>query len=82
MHSSFLWAACHNQLELVDIAKVTRGTIKPQNLPEYFWFHLEKDFECMQRSTGRGLEECVMIIHLVLKEILVTTSPKGIRKYQ
>ncbi len=82
IHSSFLWAACHNQHELLDIAKVTRGTVQPQNLAKFFWLHLEKDLECMQRSTGRGVDECVMIVHLVLKEMLVTTSPNGICECQ
>ncbi len=71
MHSSFIWAACHNEHQLVDIARVTNGMVRPQNLAEFFWFHLEKDLECMQRSTGRGVDECVMIVHLVLKEILL-----------
>ncbi len=73
MHASFLWAACHDeQLEL--IAGVVKG-VRPQDLAEFFWLHLEKDLECMQNSTGRGLDECVMIMHLVLKEILVTNPP-------
>ncbi len=79
MHSSFLWAACHNEHQLVDIARVTKGIVCPQNLAEFFWFHLEKDLECMQRSTGRGVDECVMIVHLVLKQILVTNPPNGKR---
>ena len=71
MHASFLWAACHEQqLEL--IVEVVKGVRPPQDLAEFFWFHLVKDLECMQRSTGRGLDECVMIMHLVLKEILGT----------
>ncbi|XP_064403130.1 E3 ubiquitin-protein ligase RNF213-like isoform X2 [Halichondria panicea] len=70
MHASFLWAACHDQqLEL--IVEVVKG-VRPQDLAEFFWFHLVKDLECMQRSTGRGMDECVMIMHLVLKEILGT----------
>ncbi len=74
MHSSFLWAACHNQHQLVDIAGVTKGIVPPQNLAEFFWFHLVKDLECMQRSTGRGVDECVMIVHLVLKEIMLANT--------
>ncbi len=68
MHASFLWAACHDQ-QLEVIAEVVKG-VRPQDLAEFFWFHLEKDLECMQRSTGKGVDDCVMIIHLVLKKIL------------
>ncbi len=75
MHASFLWAACHNQHQLMDIARVTKGMVPLQDLAEFFWLHLEKDIECMQHSTGRGTDECVMIIHLMLKQILTTNHP-------
>lgn len=40
-----------------------------------FWAHLEKDFELLGRDTGRGLDETVMIAHLVLRQILITNPP-------
>ncbi len=75
MHVSFLWAACHNQYQLEDIARVTQGVVPLQDLAEFFWLHLEKDLECMQNSTGRGVDECVMILYLVLKQILTSDYP-------
>ncbi len=75
MHASFLWAACHDQqMELIQQV-VKDVMVVPHGLAEFFWLHLEKDLESMQNSTGRGLDECVMIMHLVLKEILVTNPP-------
>ncbi len=75
MHVSFLWAACHNKYQLEDIARVTRGVVPNQDLAEFFWLHLEKDLECMQNSTGRGVDECVIILYLVLKQILTSDYP-------
>ena len=72
MHSAFIWASCHNQDELVELSKLIRykDQVLPRDLPEFFWLHLEKDLECLCKSTGRGMDECAIIMHLVLKRIL------------
>ena len=74
MHSAFVWAACNNQEELVELAKVTKGQVPPGGLPEFFWRHLERDLECLGRCTGRGVDECAMIVHLVLQNILTRNA--------
>ena len=76
MHSAFIWASCNKQQKLTDIARVTKGQEKGIGLPEFFWMHLEKDIECLRRVTRRGVEECVIIVHLVLQQML-TTVPNG-----
>ena len=76
MHSAFIWASCNNPQKLTDIARVTKGQEKRMGLPEFFWTHLEKDVECLRRVTRRGVEECVIIVHLVLQQML-TTVPNG-----
>ena len=73
MHSVFVWATCNNQQELEHIAEVTKRKVVPANLPEFFWIHLEKDMECMMQCTGRGIEECAIIVHLVLQQIFFKT---------
>ena len=75
MHSAFIWAACNNQEELVELSRVTKDQVRPSALPEFFWLHLEKDLTCLSRSTGRGLDECIIIVHLVLQQILGTNPP-------
>ena len=72
IHSAFIWAACHNQDELVEISRIVRckEQILPRDLPEFFWLHLEKDLECLCKSIGRGVDECAVLVHLVLKRIL------------
>lgn len=79
MHSAFIWASCHNKLALEAIGGLVKSNVLPEHLPEYFWTHLEKDLELLSTDTGKGLDECVMIIHLVLKQILTAKPPKGIK---
>ena len=45
MHSAFVWASCNNQPALEAIASLVSPQVLPQNLPEFFWAHLEKDLE-------------------------------------
>ena len=69
MHSAFIWVACNNKVEL---PRVTKGVVPPGGLPEFFWKHLEKDLECLCRSIKREPNECAMLVHLVLREILTS----------
>ena len=81
MHSAFVWATCNNQPALEAIASLVSPRVLPKNLPEFFWTHLEKDLELLGRDTGKGLDEVVMIIHLVLRHILTTDPPTGLFSY-
>jgi len=49
--------------------------IRPRDLPEFFWRHLEKDIELLGRSIGRGMDESAITLHLVLKEVLQRDPP-------
>ena len=69
MHSAFIWAACNNEVEL---PRVTKGVVPPGGLPEFFWKHLERDLECLGRSIKREPNECAMLVHLVLREMLTS----------
>ena len=78
IHSAFVWASCNNQPALEAIASLVTPQVLPQNLPEFFWAHLEKDLELLSRDTGKGLDEVVTILHLVLRHILTTDPPIGL----
>ena len=78
MHSAFIWASCNNEPALGAIAGLVTPQVPPQHLPEFFWAHLEKDLELLGKDTGKGLEETVMIMHLVLKRILTISPPIGL----
>ena len=77
MHSAFIWASCNNDQALGAIAGLVRSQVTPQQLPEFFWAHLEKDLQLLGEDTKKGLEENVMIIHLVLRQILTLDPPTG-----
>lgn len=78
MHSAFIWASCNNKQVLGAIAGLVNTQVTPQQLPEFFWAHLEKDFELLEKDTRKGLEENMMILHLVLEKILTLSPPTGI----
>ena len=77
MHSAFIWATCNNQPALEAIASLITPQVLPRDLPKFFWAHLDKDFELLGQDIGKGLDEVVMIMHLVLRQILTTDPPVG-----
>ena len=77
MHSVFIWACCNNHQALGAIVGLVNPYVQPEELPEFFWTHLAKDLELLGQDTGKGLEESVMMIHLVLQKILTASSPDG-----
>lgn len=81
MHSAFIWSSCNNDQALGAIAGLVNAQIPPQQLPEFFWAHLEKDLELLGKDTKKGLEENVMILHLVLRQILTLNPPTGTYMY-
>ena len=82
MHSAFIWASCNNDQALGAIAGLVHAQVTPQQLPEFFWAHLEKDLELLGEDTKKGLEENVMLLHLVLRQILTLNPPTGtIKRY-
>lgn len=70
MHSAFIWACCNNERNVLHIANLVKPRLHPGQLPEFFWRQLEKDIELLGQATGKGQDEAVIIIHLVLKDML------------
>ena len=58
---------------LIQLVKVD---VRPQNLPEFFWHHLERDIELLVKSLGKSMDDSAITVHLVLKEILLKDPPK------
>ena len=81
MHSAFIWATCNNQSSLEAIASLITPQVLPKDLPEFFWAHLEKDLELLGKDTKKGLEENMMRLHLVLRQILTLNPPTGTCMY-
>lgn len=57
------------------LIQLVKADIRPQEMPEFFWHHLEEDMELLGSATGKSTEESAIIIHLVLKEILLRDPP-------
>ena len=81
MHAAFIWCSCHQQDAVHDLAPLVKPFINPDHLPEFFWMHLEKDFEHLSRVTGKSIDEAVIIVHLVLKDILTKLPPACKEEY-
>ena len=75
MHSSFIWASCNNVHTIEALAQLVKPPVLPRDLPEFFWRHLQRDIEDLSKITSRGIDECAMIVHLVLSQILTTDPP-------
>ena len=80
MHTAFIWCSCHQQDSVHDLAPLVKPFVNPDHLPEFFWMHLKKDFEHLSRVTGKSIDEAVIIVHLVLKDIL-TKQPPACKEY-
>ena len=79
MHSTLIWACCNQQNAAVAFVPMVHPQQQsPDHLPELFWRHLEKDVELLGKEIGRGFDETVVLVHLVLKQILTATPLTGI----
>ena len=76
MHSALVWISCNNDAETEGlIALVKNGLRTPQELPEFFWGHLERDVQLLARALGKNHEEAAIVLHLVLQNILICNPP-------
>ena len=40
-----------------------------EDIPLFFWQHLQRDLEILATSLGRSIDEAALTVHLVLKQI-------------
>ena len=64
-----------SQSAMEGLTQLVKVGVRPQNLPEFFWRHLERDVELLGRVTGKSMDESAITIHLVLREILSKMPP-------
>lgn len=78
MHSALIWASCNNDNATEGLLALVRSRLQsPQELPEFFWGHLEKDMQLLARALGKNVDEATIVVHLVLKNMLVM-NPTGV----
>ena len=64
-----------SQNAMEGLTQLVKAGVRPQDLPEFFWRHLERDVELLGRATGKSMDESAITIHLVLREILLKAPP-------
>ena len=78
MHSALLWASCNNDTAVEGLLALVNPRLRgPQELPEFFWGHLERDIELLARALGKNHDEAAIVVHLVLRNILTVTPTHG-----
>ena len=76
MHSALVWVSCNDDTAtggLVDLVK--SGLQSPQELPEFFWGHLQRDVQLLGQALGKNPEDAAIVVHLVLRNILTVSPP-------
>ena len=77
MHSALLWVSCNDDSATEGLlALVKSGLQSPQELPEFFWGHLERDVQLLATALGKNPEDAAIVVHLVLRNML-TISPSS-----
>ena len=76
MHCALVWVSCNDDSATGGlVALVKSGLTSPQELPEFFWGHLERDVQLLATALGRNPEDATIVVHLVLRNILTITPP-------
>ena len=70
MHSVLVWISCSTQKATQGLLQlVTVGSVRPRELSEFFWRHLEKDLELLCRALNKNMQEAVLVLHLVIQRM-------------
>ena len=64
-----------SQSAIEGLVQLVKVGVRPQELPEFFWRHLERDIELLGRAIGKSMDDSAITLHLVLKEILLRDPP-------
>ena len=78
MHSALVYVSCNSKTAtkgLLGMVKVEG--IDRNELPEFFWGHLEQDIKILAQAIGKNEEEAAIVLHLVLQQILTCEPPKS-----
>ena len=70
MHSVLVWISCSTQKATQGLLQlVTVGSVRPRELSEFFWRHLEKDLELLCRALNKNMQEALLVLHLVIQRM-------------
>ena len=76
MNSALVWVSCNNDTATEGLVELVKsGLQSPQELPEFFWGHLERDVQLLGQALGKNPEDAAIVVHLVLRNILTVSPP-------
>ena len=80
MHSALVWASCNSDLATEGLLQLVKPAVRPNELPEFFWGHLERDLQLVGVALGKNVEEAAIIVHLVSRHILTSDPTRSEKK--
>ena len=72
MHSALIWASCKCASATEGLRALVKPAVHPNELPEFFWGHLERDLQLVGRALGKNVEDAAIVVHLVIRHILTS----------
>ena len=64
------------------LADLTKDRVKPADLPEFFWKHLQCDVDVLAKAVGRSKDDACLLLHLVLQRIATQNPPQCKHSFQ
>ena len=78
MHSALVYVSCNSTTATEGLLEMVRVEgLRPTELPEFFWCHLETDVKDLAQAIGKNEEEAAIVLHLILRQILTSDHPKS-----
>ena len=51
--------------------------VELRKILDFFWHHLERDFEILCNAIGKSFDEAALLVHIVVQNILKTSPTIG-----
>ena len=64
-----LQVACEELSEAV----IQTEPVPPEQILNFFWHHLERDLQTLTRVTQQSFDDCVLLIHTLIHNMLTVT---------
>lgn len=78
LHSMLLWTCCSKSDLIEDVNEIISFDIAELcDLPRFFWQHLVQNLNSLCKVLSVGLDDAVLVIHLIMAEILTKPQPKS-----
>ena len=55
---------------------MTHNDVPPDSLPKFFWQHLLMNFESLCEALSIGLDDAILLIHIIMVKITMDTRGK------